>query len=119
MNTTKLIEDADGNLIALYKALLALTGGDEAKTDILIDKLIAEQEEKLNEGLEEIEESKRFATIARNLPATREAVAYDTSREFFRTAVKDGTVLTAEQEKLKIKFYGDKPLEAAEDGIVL
>lgn len=119
MDITKLIDKAEGNLIVLYTELLALNNGDEAKTDALIDTLIVEQEDKLREGLKEIEEGKEFAVIARNLPATREAMANETSREFFRNAAKDGVVLTPEQEKLKVKFYSDKPVEAAEDGIFL
>lgn len=119
MNITELVEQSNGDLVKLYQDLLELNDGDMAKTDKMIDTLIEEQEKELQEGYEIIEEGKHYASIAQNLPATRDEQAYHTAREFFRTAVQSGTPLTEEQEKQKQKFYADKPQEALEDGVIL
>lgn len=119
MDITKAVNEANGDLVELYKALLKLTNGDMDKADKLIDDLILSEEAILKEGYSEIEEAKALATIAQNLPVTREHYAYLTSREFFRDAISRGVELTPAEEISKVKFYESRPLEASEDGIEL
>lgn len=136
INIDKIVDEANGDITALYNALLSEFDGDHKKVADTLDDLIQQEEERLEESLREVEKGKEFITRSRSINATREDKAYWTQRDYYKTlyhgkgsatpapktkAAKDKAAKLEEESHQKAisEYYSTHEKEAIEDNITL
>lgn len=135
IDVDKLVEESNGDVETLYNKLLEEFDGNTEKVNEVLDRLITQEETRLDESIKTLEQGKEYIHTAANIEATREDKAYWTQRDYYKTlyhgkeseikttprtkAAKDKIIaqeLANKQTAIK-DYYATHPTEASEDNI--